>query len=95
TIEELYGMIASAAGVEPWKLRIPAPPVQLLGEIVERICRPLGIEPPIYRRRVDFFTKARSFDCSRAARELGFRPRYTLEEEIALILESYRSLALL
>ena len=34
--------------------------------VCEAVCAPLGIEPPIYRRRVDFFTKSRAFDITRA-----------------------------
>jgi nucleoside-diphosphate-sugar epimerase len=92
TIEELFGLIAKHLGVKPLGIRIPAWPVQLVGEVVERVCRPLGIEPPIYRRRVDFFTKARSFDWSKARNELGYEPGQTLDEEVRLIVESYKRL---
>jgi nucleoside-diphosphate-sugar epimerase len=47
------------------------------GAVCEAICvplRPLGIAPPLYRRRVDFFTKSRAFDISRARAELGYAP---------------------
>lgn len=89
-IKDLFGMIAKHVGVEPLGIRIPAAPIQIIGEIVERVCRPLGIEPPIYRRRVDFFTKARAFDWSKARRDLGYEPSHTLDEEIRMIVESYR-----
>jgi len=35
----------------------------------------LGIEPPIYRRRVAFFTKDRMFNTSKMQTVLGFTPR--------------------
>lgn len=92
SIEELYSVIADETDVKPIALRIPALPVQLLGEIVERMCRPLGVEPPIYRRRVDFFTKTRAFDWSKAKNELGYEPGQSLAEEVQLIVNSYRRL---
>ena len=49
-------------------------------------------EPPIYRRRVKFFTNNRWFDISRARTELGFAPRTPLKEGLRRTLDSYRSL---
>ena len=92
SIEDLFALIAEQLGVKPIGIKIPAGPVQLIGEIVERVCRPFGIEPPIYRRRVDFFTKARAFDWSKARNELGYEPGQTLDEEVRLIVDSYRRL---
>ena len=66
SMQELFSNIAKAYGVKPIAFKIPALPVQMIGTIVEAICIPIGIEPPIYRRRVDFFTKTRSFDWSKA-----------------------------
>ena len=91
-IEELFAMIAKHVGSKPIGFKIPAWPVQMVGEIVERICRPLGIEPPIYRRRVDFFTKTRAFDWSKARDQLGYQPGQSLDEEVRLIVDSYKKL---
>jgi dihydroflavonol-4-reductase len=88
-LSELAGMIADAAGVPaPW-LRLPARPFQLAGSLVERVCVPLGIEPPIHRRRVDFYTKSRAFSIEKAQRLLGYRPRVKLEDGIRETLEWY------
>ncbi|MGB5633946.1 MAG: NAD-dependent epimerase/dehydratase family protein [Waterburya sp.] len=56
------------------KLRLPVMPVYWCGYICELICKPFGINPPIYRRRVDFFRKTRSFDISKAQEQLSFTP---------------------
>ncbi len=69
---------------------MPVWPVWLAGAACEAICRPLGIEPPIYRRRVDFFTKSRAFDISRARTEIGFAPHVTLRDGIRQTLDWYR-----
>lgn len=90
SIAELFECIAAEFGVETLPFRVPAWPVQMLGEMVERTCRPFGIEPPIYRRRVDFFTKTRAFDWSKAREQLRYRPSQSLQQEIKLIADSYR-----
>jgi nucleoside-diphosphate-sugar epimerase len=54
------------------------------------VCVPLGIEPPIYRRRVDFFTKSRAFDISRARSEIGYAPQVGLREGIRRTLQWYK-----
>ena len=46
-------------------------PFWLAGAACEGGLRPDCIEPPIYRRRVDFFTKSRAFDITRARARLG------------------------
>ena len=51
---------------------------------------PLGVEPPLYRRRVDFFTKSRAFDTSRARREIGFAPSVDLADGIHRTASWYR-----
>jgi nucleoside-diphosphate-sugar epimerase len=90
TLAELVGVTADVAGVPPPRLRLPVWPVWLAGALCEAACRPLGIEPPLYRRRVDFFTKSRAFDVARARRELGFSPHVGLREGIGRTLEWYR-----
>jgi nucleoside-diphosphate-sugar epimerase len=54
------------------------------------VCVPLRIEPPIYRRRVDFFTKSRAFDISRARAEIGYAPQTALREGIRRTLAWYK-----
>lgn len=88
-MKELYSTIAEAYGVKPPRFAIPALPVQLLGSFVELVCKPLGIEPPIYRRRVDFFTKTRAFDWTKAKKELGYKPQFDFTSEVMLIAKWY------
>jgi dihydroflavonol-4-reductase len=90
TLNELTVMIAEDAGVPPPSLHLPVWPVWLAGAACEAVCAPFGIEPPLYRRRVDFFTKSRAFDISRARQELGYAPAIGLREGIHRTLAWYR-----
>jgi nucleoside-diphosphate-sugar epimerase len=91
TLNELIRIIAEVAGVDPPTRHLPVWPVWVAGAACEAICAPFGIEPPLYRRRVDFFTKSRAFDIGRARRELGYAPQVSLREGIRRTLEWYRS----
>jgi len=90
TLRELVSSIARAAGVPAPTRHWPLRPFRMVAAITERVCRPLGIEPPLHGRRLDFFVKDRAFDASRASRELGFDPSVTLEEGIAGTMRWYR-----
>jgi nucleoside-diphosphate-sugar epimerase len=90
TQAELAALIARHTGGRVLPFRIPAWPIQLAGDVVEAVCVPLGVEPPLHRRRVDFWTKSRAFSIEKARRLLGYDPRVHLEEGIARTAASYR-----
>jgi nucleoside-diphosphate-sugar epimerase len=90
TLNQLVKAIAAVLGVSAPRLRFPVTPVYVVGFICELICKPLGIHPPLYRRRVDFFRKTRSFDISKAKRELSFCPKTELTSGIKLTADWYR-----
>jgi nucleoside-diphosphate-sugar epimerase len=90
TLNDLAAMIAQEATVPPPSLHLPVWPFWLAGAACEAVCAPFGIEPPLYRRRVDFFTKSRAFDISLARTELGYAPAVGLREGIRRTLAWYR-----
>jgi nucleoside-diphosphate-sugar epimerase len=75
TINQLAEIVARALGVPPPRIRIPLFPVQAAAVVTEMICKPLGIQPPLYPRRVDFFRSDYVFDVSKAKRVLGYAPQ--------------------
>ena len=91
TLAELVRTVAAELGVPPPRWRFPVWPVWLAGGLCEAICVPLGVEPPLHRRRVDFFTKSRAFDTTRARRELGYAPAVDLVEGIRRTAAWYRT----
>lgn len=90
SINELVRIIADKAGVAPPWLRLPVGPMVAAAAICETLCRPLGIEPPLHRRRLDFFLKDRAFKIDKAREVLGWEPTVELDAGIAQTLEWYR-----
>lgn len=88
--DELAREVAKATGGSVWPFHLPAWPIQRLGDLVEAVCIPLGIEPPIHRRRVDFWVKNRSFSIDKARRLLGYAPRVDVVEGIVRTARWYR-----
>jgi dihydroflavonol-4-reductase len=91
TLNALVGLVAEGAGVPVPRRHLPVWPFWTAGAVCEALCAPFGIEPPIFRRRVDFFTKSRAFDITRAREEIGFAPRVGLREGIRRTLDWYRT----
>jgi len=87
---ELAQLIARHTGGRVLPFRIPAAPLQLAGAVCEALCVPLRIEPPLHRRRVDFWTKSRAFSIDKARRRLGYAPQVDVEQGIARTAAWYR-----
>jgi dihydroflavonol-4-reductase len=95
TLNQLIAMIAQELHVPPPRIHLPVWPFWMAGLLCESVCVPLGIEPPLYRRRVDFYTKSRAFDITRARTELGYAPAVDLADGIHRTAEWYREKRLL
>ncbi|MFI4860278.1 MAG: NAD-dependent epimerase/dehydratase family protein [Phycisphaerales bacterium JB063] len=91
SLNELFAELGRVFGREnPKPRRPPALPFMVAGVVCETICRPLGISPPIYRRRVEFFTNNRSFDISKARERLGYAPKVTMADGLRRTAQWYR-----
>lgn len=91
----IFRTIAEELGVKPPWIYLPAKPFQLLGALVEKMCVPFGIEPPLHRRRVDFYTMTRAFNIDKAKRILGYLPKFDLRTGIKNTAEWYKQQGLL
>lgn len=89
-LADILQIISSEYGRKARLIRIPALPFFWAAAVCETICRPFGWAPPIYRRRVAFFTKDRSFDTSKLRNRLGFTYGRTTGEGLRTTARWYR-----
>ncbi len=90
TLNELVKILAKVLDVDIKIIHLPFWPVYFISFLCELICKPLGINPFIFRRRVDWFRKNRSFDISKAKKEIGYKPKISLEEGLRITAEWYK-----
>lgn len=95
TLNNLVAFIADAAGVKVSKLKIPVVPVWFAGLLCEGVCGLFGIKPPIFRRRVCFFTHNRAFDLSKAKKMINYIPKVTDKDGIRITLNWYKKQGLI
>ena len=90
TIKDLVQRIARALGVRVEIKHVPFMPVYVASALCEIIYKPLPWEPPLFRRRADWFRQNRAFKIDRARAELGYDPRISVDEGLRLTGEWYR-----
>jgi nucleoside-diphosphate-sugar epimerase len=90
TLRELVDEVRAATGSKRYGIRLPLKPMLGVAAVVEDVSRVLGVDPPIYRRRMDFFWSDSEFDTTRARRGLDWAPRVELPEGVRRTLEDYR-----
>ena len=91
TIQDLITTVAGHLGRAPRFVHVPAGPLFLAADICERVCKTLDLSPPLYRRRVAFFTKDRSFNTAKMRRLTGFECRYSNEAGLTATADWYRA----
>lgn len=90
TLADIGRTVAAELGRPITVLRLPAFPFFAAAAVTEALFRPLGIEPPIYRRRIAFFTKDRKFDTGKLKNVLGYETVYSNREGLVQTLHWYR-----
>ena len=91
TLKELVAEIADVLGKPYPKLRIPFLPVYWASIVCDKVCKMINVSPPIYPRRVEFFSKDRAFSIEKAKQKLGYQPKVALREGLARTADWYRS----
>jgi nucleoside-diphosphate-sugar epimerase len=80
TLNEIANSVADAMGARRPTLHLPVWPIHAAASLCEAVCVKLGVEPPLHRRRIGFFTHHREFDIGKARRLLSYQPRVALGE---------------
>jgi nucleoside-diphosphate-sugar epimerase len=95
SLSDLVERTAHALGVDCRIYRLPFWPAYAVAWATEIAFKPLPMEPPIFRRRLDWFRQNRAFRIDRARKELGWTPRVGLDEGLRLTGAWYRERAML
>ncbi len=90
SIEELVRRVGNAIGVNVSMPRLPIMPLIIAGHICEKVCKPFGINPWIFPRRVDWFRQVRAFRIDKAKRDLGYVPKIGIDEGLRRTGDWYR-----
>ena len=77
------------------KLRIPYYPVYAASVACDKICWMIRVNPPLYPRRVEFFSKNRAFSIEKAKRILGYVPEVGLAEGLGNTASWYKEKGLI
>lgn len=91
SLREIASTVSSELGGRSVRfVRLPAWPLFAAAVACEALCKPFGIAPPLYRRRVAFFTKDRAFDTRKLQQRLGYRYSVPVEQGIRQTARWYR-----
>ena len=91
TTDEMIDAVAEAVGTDPPRRRVPLWPLLAAGTVLELTLRPLGIQPPLHRRRLDFFRNSFELRTDRVRSVLGFEPAVSFAEGARATAEWYRA----
>jgi nucleoside-diphosphate-sugar epimerase len=90
-IETLVHKVAEALG-QPVRIpHFPLLPVIVAGHLCEAVCKPFGVAPPIFPRRVDWYRQNRAFSIEKAKRGLEYQPKVALAEGLRRTATWYRA----
>ena len=94
-LNELVQRIAKVMNVPAPSLRIPAWPVVWAAHVCDWICKRIGIQAPLYPRRVEFFLLDRAFTEAKASKLIGYHPSVSLDTGLRRTYEWYEKEGLL
>jgi nucleoside-diphosphate-sugar epimerase len=91
SLNELVLSIANVLGIKRLRIQhVPFWPLWMTAAACEVIFKPLPMEPPLFRRRVDWFRQNRAFNITKAKKELGYQPRVGLTEGLTETVKWYK-----
>ena len=90
-IKDLVQRVAKALNVNVKISHYPITPILVAGHLCEAVCKPFGVAPPIFPRRVDWYRQNRAFRIDKAKRELGYLPKVDIDEGLRRTAEWYRA----
>lgn len=88
TSREMIDAVAGSLGGKVRMLRVPLAPLMGTAALLEATLGRLGVQPPLHRRRMDFFRKSFEFSLEES-RAFGYAPRVELAAGIQATADWY------
>lgn len=95
TTDEMVRTIAAQLGTHIPTWRAPLPLLQAAATVLEKSLPPLGIQPPLHRRRLDFFRKSFVMSSEKADKLLGFAPQWHFRDGVRATAQWYAEMGYL
>jgi len=92
TTNEMVHTIAQVLNKKKLPIKVPLFPFLMAAVGMEAALKPLGIPPPLHRRRMDFFKKSYLFSMDKSRVKLGFIPKYSFQEGVVETARWYKEL---
>ncbi|MGL5082085.1 MAG: NAD-dependent epimerase/dehydratase family protein [Microcoleaceae cyanobacterium] len=90
-LNDLVTAIAKSMEIDLKIQHLPFGPLWLAAFLTEMAYKPFpNVDPPLFRRRVDWFRQNRAFSIEKARKELGYQPRVNLEDGLSATAKWYR-----
>ncbi len=90
TTRQMTDVIAKGLGADVRRFHVPLWPFLVAAVMMEKTLRPFGIQPPLHRRRLDFFRKSCFFSQAKSATILNFRPKTGFEQGVTETVTWYK-----
>jgi nucleoside-diphosphate-sugar epimerase len=90
TLNDILRIFGEAVGTPPPTMRWPLWMLMSVSTVIELACKPFKIQPPLHRRRAEWFWSVRCFDISAARRDIGYDPKVAIEDGLKEMIASYR-----
>ena len=90
TLNEMTRMIAAEGNIRLPRWHVPVWLIWSAAVACEILWKPFGARPPLFRRRVGFFTHNRAFDISKAREKLGYDPKWQEKDGLIEAIKWYK-----
>ena len=90
TLNEMTRMIAAEGNIRLPRWHVPVWLIWSAAVACEILWKPFGARPPLFRRRVGFFTHNRAFDISKARNKIGYDPKWHEKDGLVEAIKWYK-----
>lgn len=90
TINDTIDIISDIVGVKIPDLKFPYSIMYIIAFISEFFFPIIGVSPPLFRRRLDFFRENQGFNINKAREMINYKPEYGLKKGMEETIKFYK-----